>query len=141
MHVPYRSSFMPDLLSGQVQVMFCPIPQAIAYIRSGKLRALAVTTATRLEALPNIPTVGEFVPGYEAVGWFGLCAPRSTSDDAIKTLNAATNTALADPQTKARLANLGVVPMPTSPAGFGKLIAHDLDKWAKVVRTANIKPE
>ena len=140
-HVPYRSSYMPDLLSGQVQVVINPIPQSMEYVRTGKLRALGVTTAKRLEALPDIPTVGEFVPGYEAVGWYGLSAPKNTPAEIVNQLNEATNAALADPGLKARLAALGVVPMSTTPAEFAQLIAGDMEKWTKVIKFAGIKPE
>ena len=140
-HVPYRSSYMPDLLNGQVQVVFNPIPQSIEYIRTGKVRALAVTTAKRLDALPDIPTLGEFVPGYEAIGWYGLGAPRNTPAHIVNKVNAATNVALADPKLKAQLVSLGVEPMATSPAEFGKFIADDFEKWAKVIKFARIKSE
>ena len=140
-HVPYRGSFLPDLLGGQVQVVFSPIPTSIEYIRAGKLRALAVTTATRQEALPDIPTVAEFVPGYEASGWIGIGAPKNMPAEIIDRLNEEINAALADPKIKVRLADLGAVPMPMTPADFSKLIAEDTEKWAKVIRAANIKPE
>ena len=132
---------MADLLSGQMQVGFNPIPQAIEYVRAGKLRALGVTTAKRLEALPDIPTIGEFVPGYAADGWYGLGAPKGTPADVVARVNAATNAALADPALKARLAGLVVEPMPTTPAEFAKLIAGDAEKWAKVITFAGIKPD
>ena len=141
LHVPYRGSVMPDLLSGQVQVFFGPIAQLIEYIRTGKLRALAVTTATRQAMLPDIPTVGEFVPGYEASVWYGLGAPKNTSTKIIERLNQEINTALADPEMKAHLANLGDTVISGSPADFGKLIAADIEKWAKVIKFADIKPE
>ncbi|MGD0025288.1 MAG: tripartite tricarboxylate transporter substrate binding protein [Xanthobacteraceae bacterium] len=140
-HVPYRSSFMPDLLGGQVQVAFTPIPLSIAYIRDGKLRALAVTTARRLEVLPDIPALGEFVPGYEASGWYGVGAPKSTSTEIIEKLNKEINAVVADPDMKARLIGLGVPPMSMAPAEFGKLIADETEKWAKVIKFAGIKPE
>jgi tripartite-type tricarboxylate transporter receptor subunit TctC len=140
-HVPYRTNYMADLLSGQMHVVFNPIPQAIEYVRAGKLRALGVTTVKRLAALPDIPAIGEFVPGYAADGWYGLGAPRDTPADVVAKLNAATNAALADPAFKARLAGLVVEPMPTTPAEFAKLIAGDGDKWAKVITFAGIKPE
>jgi tripartite-type tricarboxylate transporter receptor subunit TctC len=140
-HVPYRTSYLPDLLAGQVQVAFTPIPFSIEYIRTGKLRGLAVTGATRSDALPNVPTVGEFVPGYAASGWFGLVAPKGTSNAIIDKLNTEINAVVADPNMKARLAGLGVPPMPMTPAEFGKLIADDTEKWGKVIRTANIKPD
>jgi len=141
LHVPYRGSYLPDLLGGQVQVVFAAIPAVIGYIRAGKLRALAVTSATRSDALPDVPTMGEFVRGYEASGWYGLCAPKSTSAEIIDKLNNEINVALADPKIKARLADIGAVPMPTSPAEFGKFIADETEKWATVIRAANIKPD
>jgi tripartite-type tricarboxylate transporter receptor subunit TctC len=114
---------------------------SIEYVRAGKLRALAVTTATRSEALSDIPTVGEFVPGYDASDWLGLCAPRNTPANIIDKLNREINAALADPKMKVRLAELGGTALPGSPADFGKLIADETEKWGKVIRTANIKPE
>ena len=140
-HVPYRGSFYPDLLAGQVQVTFTPIPGVIGYIRAGQLRALAVTSATRSETLPDIPTVGEFVPGYEASGWEGVGAPKSTPAEIIDKLNKEVNAALADPKMKAHLADLGDVATPMSPADFGKFIIEEAEKWGKVIRAANIKPE
>jgi tripartite-type tricarboxylate transporter receptor subunit TctC len=140
-HVPYRNSFMPDLLSGQVQAAFTTITLSIEYIRAGKLRALAVTSTTRSGALPDIPTVGEFVPGYDAVGWYGVGAPKSTSADIVDKLNREVNAGLADPNLKARLADVGVEPTPMTPAEFGKLIAGDTAKWRKVIKEANIMPE
>jgi tripartite-type tricarboxylate transporter receptor subunit TctC len=140
-HVPYRSNPMPDLLGGQVQVMFSPIPASIEYIRAGTLRALAVTTATRSEALPHIPTIGEFVPGYEASAWSGIGAPKNTPAEIIDILNKTINASLTDPKVKARLADLGSTVLPLSPADFGKLIAEDTEKWAKVIRAANIKAD
>ena len=140
-HVPYRGSFMPDLLAGQVQMTINPIPQAIEYVRTGKLRALAATTAKRLEMLPDIPVMAEFVPGYEAVGWYGLCVPRSTPAEIVNRLNEATNAALADPAVKARLVALGVEPMPKTPAEFARFIAGDFEKWGNVIKSAGIKPD
>jgi tripartite-type tricarboxylate transporter receptor subunit TctC len=140
-HIPYRGVYISDLLAGQVQVVFNPIPQVLELIRTGKLRALAVTTAKRLEALPDIPAVGEFVPGYEAAGWYGLGAPTGTPAEIINKLNAATNDALADANAKARLAELGVEPRPMTPAEFGKFILDETDKWAKVIKVAGISPE
>ena len=140
-HVPYRSSFVPDLLVGQVQVVFAPITHLIAHIRSGKLRPLAVTTATRSEALPDIPTVAEFVPGYDAIGWYGIGAPKRTPAEIIDKLNKETNATLADPEFRSRLADLGAVPMSMAPAEFGKFIAEETEKWGKVIRLANIKLE
>jgi len=141
LHVPYRGNFMPDLLGGQVQVLFAPITHSIEYIRTGRLRALAVTPATRSSALPGIPTMAEFVPGYEASGWYGIGAPKNTPTEIIDRLNKEINAALADPKIKARLADLGAVPMPMTPAEFGKFIAAETEKWAKVVKAANIQPE
>jgi tripartite-type tricarboxylate transporter receptor subunit TctC len=141
LHVPYRGNFIPDLLGGQVQVVFAPITHLIEYIRTGKLRALAVTSATRSAALPDIPTMAEFVPGYEASGWYGIGAPKKTPTDIIDRLNKEINAALADPRMKARLVDLGAVPMSMTPAEFGKFIASETDKWGKVIQAANIKPE
>jgi tripartite-type tricarboxylate transporter receptor subunit TctC len=141
LHVPYRGSYLPDLLSGQVQIVFNPIPQSMELIRAGKLRALAVTTARRLASLPDVPTVGESVPGYEAIGWFGLSAPKSTPADIVARLNQVTNASLADPKLVARLADLGVEPMPMTPAEFGRFVADDFEKWAKVIKTAGIKAD
>ncbi len=140
-HVPYRGSFVPDLLGGQVQVVFAPITHLIAYIRDGKLRALAVTTATRSEALPDVPTVGEFLPGYEAVGWYGIGAPKGTPVEVIDRLNKETAATLADAKFKARLADLGATPMPMSPGEFATFIGQETEKWARVIRAANIKVE
>jgi tripartite-type tricarboxylate transporter receptor subunit TctC len=142
-HVPYRGTApaITDLLGGQVQVFMDPITGSIGYIRAGKLRALAVTTATRSDALPDIPTVGEFVPGCEATQWFGIGAPNKTSAEIIDKLNREVNAGLADPTLKARLADLGGTPLSGSPADFGKLIADETEKWAKVIRFANIQPE
>jgi tripartite-type tricarboxylate transporter receptor subunit TctC len=142
-HVPYRGSgpMMPDLLSGQVQVAFDAASSFVEHIRAGKLRALAVATATRLEALPDIPTVGDSVPGFEASGWCGLGAPRNTPASVIERLNREVNAALADPTIKARLADVGAVVLAGSPADFGTFIADETQKWAKVVRFAGIMPE
>ncbi len=140
-HVPYRGSFIPDLLGGRVQVVFAPIPVAIAYIRTGKLRALAVTGAARSKALPDIPTVAEFVPGYEASGWYGIGVPEKTPAEIIDKLNKEITACLADPEIKARLSDLGAVPMPMTSEEFGKFIAAETEKWARVIRAANIKPE
>jgi tripartite-type tricarboxylate transporter receptor subunit TctC len=141
LHVPYRASFLPDLLGGQVQVAFGPISQLIADIRVDKLRALAVTTATRSPTLPDVPAVAEFVPGYEASGWFGIGAPNSTPAKIIDKLNNEVDVALAEPKVKAELADMGAVPMAMTPAEFGKFIAAETEKWGKVVRAANLKPE
>src|SRR5438445_8012238 len=132
-HVPYRGGApaLTDLLGGQVQVIFSPLPESIEHIRAGKLRPLAVTTATRLEVLPDIPTVGGFLPGYEASGWQGIGAPRNTPAEIIDKLNREINAALADPKMRAQLANLGGTVLALSPAEFGKLIAEETEKWAK----------
>ena len=142
-HVPYKGSApsLTDLFGGQVQVTFATMPSAIEYIRAGRLRALAVTTATRSEELPDIPSVGEFVPGYEVSGWYGMSAPMGTPAEVIDKLNKEINAGLADPELRARLAALGGTVLPGSPADFGKLIADETGKWAKVIRAANIKPE
>jgi tripartite-type tricarboxylate transporter receptor subunit TctC len=136
LHVPYRGSAaaLTDLIAGHVQVMFDAVSSSIAYIRAGQVRALAVTTATRLEALPDLPTVGDFVPGYEASAWFGVCAPRKTPAEIVDRLNREINAALADPAMKAHLADLGGTPLPGSPADFGNLIVAETEKWAKVVK-------
>jgi tripartite-type tricarboxylate transporter receptor subunit TctC len=142
-HVPYRGGApaLTDLLAGQVQVTFVPVPASIEYVRAGKLRALAVTTTTRSDALPNIPTVGDFVRGYEASGFVGLGAPKNTPAEIIEKLNKEINAALAEPKIKARLANLGGTVLPGSPAEFGKLVADETEKWGKVIRAANIKAQ
>jgi tripartite-type tricarboxylate transporter receptor subunit TctC len=142
-HVPYRGAgpALVDLLAGVVQVYFSPTPPAIEYIKARKLRALAVTTALRSEALPDIPTVGEFVPGYEASGWSGIGSPKSTPTEVIDRLNREINTALADPKFKAQLADLGSPALAGSPADFGKLIADETEKWGNVIRALNIKAE
>jgi tripartite-type tricarboxylate transporter receptor subunit TctC len=142
-HVPYRGAALAvnDLLAGQVQVTFSPIPLSLGYIRAGKLRALAVTSAKRTPALPDVPTVAEFVPGYAAVAIDGLGAPAGTPAEIIETLNKAVNAALTNPTVKARLASFGSEPNPMSPAQFTHFIAAETEKWAKVVKFANIKVE
>ena len=142
-HVPYRGSApaLTDLLGGQVQVYFPGMTGTIEYFRSGKLRALAVTTATRAQALPDLPTVGEFVPGFEASQWYGLGAPKDTPAAIVDKLNKEINAALADPKIKDRLSDLGGMILGGSPADFGKLIADDTEKWGKVIKFAGIKPE
>ena len=140
-HVPYRGSFLPDLLGGQVQVVFGPIAQLGELIRTGKLRALAVTTASRSPALPDIPTIGEFVSGYDASALYGVGAPKNTPTEIIDRLNKEINLVLSGPEIKDRLADLGFIPMPMTPAEFGKRIADQTEKWGKVVRAANIKPD
>ena len=142
-HVPYRGNApaLTDLLAGQVQVMFADTPSSIEHIRTGKLRAMAVTTATRSEVLPEIPTVSEFLPGFEANNWFGVAAPKSTPPKIIDKLNNEINAALAEPKIKARLADLGEAALAGSPADFGKLITEEAEKWGKVIWAAKIKPE
>ena len=143
MHVPYRgiALALSDLLGGQVQVAFASMPSSIEFIRAGRLRALAVTTATRSEVLPDVPTVGEFVPGYEASAWYGIGAPSATPAEIVDKLNKEINAALADPKMKARLADLGGTPFLGSPADFGKLIADDTEKWGKVVMFSGAKAD
>jgi tripartite-type tricarboxylate transporter receptor subunit TctC len=143
LHVPYRGGgpAFNDLLGGQVQVMFPTTVGSIGHIRAGRLRALAVTTATRSEALPDIPTVAEFVPGYEASVWFGLGAPNGTPAEIVDKLNKEINASFGDPNIKARLADLGGTVLAGSPADFGKLMTDDTEKWGQVIRAANIKPE
>jgi tripartite-type tricarboxylate transporter receptor subunit TctC len=142
-HVPYRGGgpALTDLLGGQVQVLFTGFITAIEYIRTGQLRALAVTSATRSNALPDIPSMSEFLPGYEADDWKGIGAPKDTPVEIIAKLNDGVNAALADPKMKVRLADLGGTPLPGSPAEFGKFIAAETEKWGKVIRAANIKAE
>jgi len=142
-HVPYRGSApaLTDLLGGQIRVAFLPMPGSIEYIRGGKLRALAVTTATRSDQLPDIPTIGDIVPGYEASVRFGVGAPKNTPAAIVDKLNREINAGLADSKMKARLADLGGTVLGGSPAEFGKLIADETEKWAKVIKSANIKPE
>jgi tripartite-type tricarboxylate transporter receptor subunit TctC len=142
-HVPYRGAApaVADLVAGQVQVYFDPIPNSIGYIRAGKVRPLAITSATRSEALPDVPTVSEFVPGYEGSFWFGVGAPKATPTEIVDKLNNGINAALADPKIKARLADLGGTVLAGSPADFGKFIADETEKWAKVVKFAGIKAE
>jgi tripartite-type tricarboxylate transporter receptor subunit TctC len=142
-HVPYRGAApaLTDLLGGRVQVMFDNIPSSIEYIRAGKLRALAVTSTTRSELLPDLPTVADFVPGYEASAWYGIGAPRNTPPEIINKLNIAINAILADPEFTARMGAVGATVLPGSPADFGKFIADETEKWAKVIKFAGIKPE
>jgi len=142
-HVPYRGQgpAMTDLLSGQVQVLFAAAPGTADFIKTGKLRALAVTTAGRMQEQPDIPTVGDFVPGYEASQWYGFAAPKNTPAEIVDKLNREINAATADPAMKARLAAIGGETMPGSPSDFGKLIAEETEKWGKVVRAGGLKPE
>ena len=142
-HVPYRGEApaLTDMLGGQVQAMFGTMPASIEYVRAGKLRPLAVTSARRSELLPDLPTVGDFVPGYETSAWQGIGAPKNTPAEIINKLNKENNAGLADPNIKARLAELGVTTLALSPADFGKLIADETEKWAKVVKFAGLKPD
>jgi tripartite-type tricarboxylate transporter receptor subunit TctC len=142
-HVPYRGAgpSLTNLIGGQVQVTFESMSASIGYIRAGTLRALAVTTTRRSEALPNIPTVAEFVPGYEASSWYGVGAPKATPAEIVEKLNEEINAGLADPKTKARLVDLGNAPLALSPTDFGKLITGETEKWGNVIRTLNIKAE
>lgn len=142
-HVPYRGQgpALTDLLGGEVQVLFATAPGTTDYVATGKLRALAVTTATRAQVLPDVPPAGDFVPGYETSQWYGMCAPGKTPVEIITTLNKEINAAIADPGMKARLAAIGGEPLPGTPAEFGKLIAEETEKWAKVVQAAGLKPE
>jgi tripartite-type tricarboxylate transporter receptor subunit TctC len=143
LHVPYRGAApaLTDMVGGQVQVMFDTTPASISFIRAGKLRPLAVTTATRWDGLPDIPTVGDFVPGYEANSWYGVGVPKNTPAEIVEKLNKEINTGLADPTIRARLADLGGTMLPGSPAEFGKLLADETEKWAKVVKFSGMKPE
>jgi tripartite-type tricarboxylate transporter receptor subunit TctC len=142
-HVPYRGAApaLTDLLGGQVEVYFASVPASIEYIRAGKLRALALTTASRSDALPDLPSVGEFVPGYESRSWYGVGAPKHTPTDIIDKLNKEINAALADPKLKARLADLSGTVLPGTPTDFGKLVVDETEKWAKVIKFAGIKAE
>jgi tripartite-type tricarboxylate transporter receptor subunit TctC len=142
-HIPYRGQApaLTDLLGGQVQVLFATAPGTTDYIATGKLRALAVTTASRAELLPELPPVGDFVPGYETSQWYGICAPKNTPAEIVDKLNKEINAGIADPGMKARFAAIGGEPLPGSSADFGRLIADETEKWAKVVRAAGIKPE
>jgi tripartite-type tricarboxylate transporter receptor subunit TctC len=142
-HVPYRGQgpALTDLLGGEVQVLFATAPGTTDYVATGKLRALAVTSATRAQVLPDVPPVADFVPGYETSQWYGMCAPSKTPAEIITKLNKEINAAIADPGMKARLAAIGGEPLPGTPAEFGKLIAEETEKWAKVVQAAGLKPE
>jgi tripartite-type tricarboxylate transporter receptor subunit TctC len=139
--VHYNTSYVPDLLAGQVQVVFSPIPTMIEHIRAGKVRALAVTSDTRSQTLPDIPTVADFVPGYEAIVWNGAVAPKNTPVEIIDKLNREITASVNDPKIIAQFANMGSVPKSMTPYDFGKFIVEDTEKWGKVIRTANIKPE
>jgi tripartite-type tricarboxylate transporter receptor subunit TctC len=140
-HVPYRAPLMPDLLAGQVHFYFSPIPQAVAYVRDGRLHGLGVTSAKRSDALPEVPAIGEFVPGYEANGWFGIGAPKRTPAEIIGRLNEAISAGLIDSKLQPKFVALGVEPRAMTPAQFGEFIATEIDKWAKVIDFAGIKPE
>jgi tripartite-type tricarboxylate transporter receptor subunit TctC len=142
-HVPYRGSAgaYPDLMTEKVHVLFDNLPGSIEFVRSGQLRALGVTVAERWPALPDVPTIAETLPGYEASIWYGISAPKGTPADIVAILNKSVAAGLADPKVKAKLAELGGIPMPMSPAEFGKLVADETEKWAKVIKFANIKPE
>jgi tripartite-type tricarboxylate transporter receptor subunit TctC len=142
-HVPYRGAApaLTDLIAGQVQVLFSAVTSSIEYIKADKLRALAVTTAARSEALPDVPPVADFVPGYEASNWWGIGVPKSTPAAVVDTLNREINAGLADPKLKARLADLGGMTLAGPPADFGRLIADETEKWGRVIRAANIKAE
>jgi tripartite-type tricarboxylate transporter receptor subunit TctC len=142
-HVPYRGNApaLSDLLSGQVQVMFVATSAALEYVKIGKLRALAVTSITRVSELPEVPTMAEFVPGYETTSWYGVGAPKNTPAEIVDILNSSINAALDDPKIKSRLTDLGGTVLRGSPADFGKLISSETEKWGKVIRAANIKAE
>ena len=140
-HVPYRDNFTADLLGGQVQVAFVPITNVIEYIRDGRLRALGVTTAKRAELLPDVPAISDFLPGYDATGWNGIGAPKNTPSAIIERLNKEINAIVRDPAMKTRLIGLGIEPLAMTPAEFGKRIADDTEKWARVIKFANVKAE
>jgi tripartite-type tricarboxylate transporter receptor subunit TctC len=140
-HVPYRGNPLPDLIAGQVQAYFVAMPSSIGFIRAGKLRALAVTTAKRSQLLADIPAAGEFLPGYEASAWQGVGAPKNTPTEIIEMLNKQINAGLADAQMKASFADLGAVPMPMTPDAFGQFIADEAEKWTKVIKVANIRAD
>ncbi len=142
-HVPYRGNApaLTDLIAGQIEVLFPSVGSSIEYVKSGKLRALAVTSASRSDVVPDLPTVAETLPGYQAASFYGIGAPRNTPAEVVQVLNGAVNAGLADPKLKARLTELGYVPLPGRPAAFGKLIADETEKWGKVIRAAGIKAE
>ena len=140
-HVPYRGDYTADLLGGRIQVAFFAIADSIGYVKDGRMRALAVTTAKRFAQLPELPAIAEFLPGYEATGWLGIGAPKRTAAGIVERLNNEINAALADPAITARLDTMGIEPTPMTPADFGKFIAAETDKWAKVIAFAHIKPE
>jgi tripartite-type tricarboxylate transporter receptor subunit TctC len=142
-HVAYRGEPVarPDLLSGQVQIMFGVVPSSLPYIKNGQTRALAVSTEQRLDVLPDVPPMADYLPGYEASGWYGIAAPKDTPPEIVERLNQTINAGLADAKTKARLADLGCLVYPGSPAAMARFVAGEIDKWAKVIRTAGIKAE
>jgi tripartite-type tricarboxylate transporter receptor subunit TctC len=139
-HVPYHSSFMPDLINGRVQVAFTPIPLTISSIRAGQVRAIAVTSKTTADALPGIPPIAQFVPGYEATIWHGIAAPKGTPEDIVDKLHTEINAVLTDPAIKPKFDNVGAVPSPMSRAAFVQYINAEVGKWAKVIKFADIKP-
>jgi tripartite-type tricarboxylate transporter receptor subunit TctC len=143
MHVPYRGEglALPDVMSGQINMIFAAMPASLGYLKGGKLRPLAVTSATRQAALPDVPAVSEFLPGYEAAGWYGIVAPKATPKAVVDKLNTEINAALADPTVKARFTDLGLILAPGSPEDFTKFIADETEKWARVVKFAGIAPE
>lgn len=141
LHVPYRGNLMPDLLAGQVHFYFSPMAQAIEYVKDGRLRALGVTTTRRAALLPDVPAIGDFVPGYAASGWYGIVAPTGTFADIIDMLGVQILAGITDPKLKTRLSTLGVELMPRPPNEFGKFIAGETEKWAKVIKFAGIKAE
>jgi tripartite-type tricarboxylate transporter receptor subunit TctC len=142
-HVPYRGAApaVSDLIAGQVQVMFDTMTASIEYIRAGRLRALAVASTSRVEALPDVPVMADYIPGFESSSWQGIVVPRATPADIVDKLNTEINAGLVDPVVKARLAEFGGVPLSLKPAGFGKLLADETEKWGKVVKFAGFKPE
>jgi tripartite-type tricarboxylate transporter receptor subunit TctC len=140
-HVPYRGNVVPDLISGQVQVYFSPLPQVIEFVRDGRLRALAVTSATRTDALPDVPALAESVPGYEASAWYSICAPKATPGEIVDKLNKEINAGLADPALHAKLLAVGIEPKAMTRAEFAKFVGDEIQKWSKVVNFANIKAE
>jgi tripartite-type tricarboxylate transporter receptor subunit TctC len=140
-HVPYRGNVVPDLLSGQVQIYFSPLPQVIEYVRDGRLRALAVTSTKRTDALPDVPALAEFVPGYEASGWYSICAPAGTPGEIVDKLNKEMNAGLADPALHAKLLAVGIEPKAMTQAEFAKFVGDEIQKWSKVINFADIKAE
>ena len=139
-HVPYRNTYVPDLLGGQIPLAVSPMPQVIEFIKSGKLRGLGVTPAKRSEMLPDVPAIGEVVPGYDASGWFAICAPKGTPDAIVARLNTEISAGVADPDTRKRLVAVGAEPHAMTTAEFNTFIASDIEKWRKVIKFAGIKP-